>query len=1015
MSTDSSLKPIDRDRASLRAIYASLGVGHFIIAILIFFALSYILGRQVLVGPVGNDSPLHIANTEWFDQFLPDIPNWFPLHGGGMSIQRSYPIMSYLIVAAVNRILDSGIVHAYRLVGFFSIPLAAGAIYILARGALRSKTIGLIAGVLFVLSPVSWSWIFEQGYIATTLAVVGLPIALLAFIRLVESSHEDDGAIATRLWFVLLAVSLAAVAVTHAVVAASAIAGIGFYFVFQLAVGEYGYMVKPMIKSVKVGLIAGLAAGALAAYWLIPVVNYGRVADREGLNTYAPSSIPQPSLAELFSYKSLESLEWGWFQNSSLPVVLGILFIAGIVTAVLLSRRALALGLVGIATIFYLLTPEIAINLLELWPMWPLVFRTRSFVVLASVIFPVVAGFGCWGIGKLALIPLGAIRKRIALTGSPLGRTMHAFERVAIAVLAVFVAAASVYYFRSISAATSTQINYGLSRHGFNASDVWGVGSDSNSILSQLAPENWPEVEIATDDGALALSRKWADILPTSEFLRIDISPFRGRIAQSLPLYANASQMNTYIFNGNLNHALWAYQVNVFFEDSPPESEYGTPAVLNEAAKWFGIDYVYLRPDQDPVWMYDSAGWSLIHQESGLEIRKSPNQQEYVSVAARPLVLVISQEDVRGYEQVFRAANKGMLPYDQAWLVQGHEQVDSYSAEELGQFDAVIMHGYSYRNSVRAWAILEEYVREGGSLYVDTGWQWTVPEWEFLHTPQVLPISTLKWTNYGMNSEYGLEAPDITGDHNVDNFAPLVWENGPWSLSGAQRSDIREWGRPVLTANGMPLVVAGEYGEGKVVWSGMNLISHANDNGSDEEFSLLRGLMGWLAGETNGETFTVVATRDHPDKVEFELGTPTGENTTLLWKESYYPAWKAHLIDEAGDRRALEIFRGGPGFMLIPFGETPSQATIELVWRTPLIEHVATIISLLTAGLLAFVVIDSVAFGGRWVTTILAKRKALPQKERPKGRIAWLDEPSSVDLIAEVPEPTETRAAPLTE
>ncbi|MFV2045547.1 MAG: 6-pyruvoyl-tetrahydropterin synthase-related protein, partial [Anaerolineales bacterium] len=225
---------------------------YFGLVSLIFLALSYVLGRSVLVGALGNDSPLHIANTDWFNQFLPSIPNWFPLHGGGMSIQRSYPIMSYLIVAGMHRISGLDITQAYRLAGFLSIPLTAIAVYLLARGVMRSKTIGLIAGVLFVLSPVSWSWIFEQGYIATTLASVGLPIVILAFIRLIESSHKTDSNIETRLWFVLFAVTLAFVTVTHAVVAAAAIAGIGFYFIFHLLVGEYGHRIKPVIQSIKI-------------------------------------------------------------------------------------------------------------------------------------------------------------------------------------------------------------------------------------------------------------------------------------------------------------------------------------------------------------------------------------------------------------------------------------------------------------------------------------------------------------------------------------------------------------------------------------------------------------------------------------------------------------------------------------------------------------------------------------------------------------------------------------------
>jgi len=44
---------------------------------------------------------------------------------------------------------------------------------------------------------------------------------------------------------------------------------------------------------------------------------------------------------------------------------------------------------------------------------------------------------------------------------------------------------------------------------------------------------------------------------------------------------------------------------------------------------------------------------------------------------------------------------------------------------------------------------------------------------------------------------------------------------------------VRDWGKVVLSAAGQPLIVAGEYGQGRVIRSGRNLILPANDNQND--------------------------------------------------------------------------------------------------------------------------------------------------------------------------------------
>lgn len=87
----------------------------------------------------------------------------------------------------------------------------------------------------------------------------------------------------------------------------------------------------------------------------------------------------------------------------------------------------------------------------------------------------------------------------------------------------------------------------------------------------------------------------------------------------------------------------------------------------------------------------------------------------------------------------------------------------------------------------------------------------------------MLPVERIVWTDYGMAQDYVLGFAEAAGTVNAGKFKPLTWEGRPWTVSGAEIQDVRDWGDVVLSAAGPPLIVAGRYGAGKVVWSGLNL------------------------------------------------------------------------------------------------------------------------------------------------------------------------------------------------
>ena len=972
---------------------------YFVLGIALILCLTYMLGRALLVERIGNDGPHQLSYAVWLEPYFPDVPNWFPLAGGGYSVGRAYPVLPGLVIAAASHWTGMSPIEWFHIAGFVSIVLTAIGIYLFCWSALKNQSLGLIASCLYLLSPISWFFIYVHGFITTVMALAFVPFTLLAFERYFTNLLENSKVGVRRTWFLVSVFLLSLSLLMHVDTGSAAVAGMLMYAAFIVISQKAGHRLRAGRIAVMAILATGLAAGLLLAFWLLPINLYSRFLGGASQLAADPNVILQgvQSLEEMISLTPPETQYWE--RNASYPLGFVGLSLVGVFLSWVMCRKWFSASAIGLIAVLFSATTVILAAFTYIGP-FSHAFGLRSLLLLATLFIPIGAAVGSWGIAKLMMFPFDRLGRAILSKKARLQESFGKLLPPFVSFVALLVAASIVFAFRNVSSADPQHLNYGIDRlEGVNLRDVWRTGEEQGSLVDQLRPKSWPKPSVAESDGGVDESLRVLYLLPNNRDVRIDVSPYLGRLAQNMVVYTGDSQLAVYTVSADLIQSMHFYYAGVFFGPGPERANSRSPAVLNELAKWLGTEYVYLNVGTDPTELYNEAGWELAAQDSyggvPIEIRRFPSTPGLATLSSRPSILVMSNPELDAYTPVFHVAMQGAIPYEEAWFAEGNLPIDKYSLEELQRFDVLFLQGYRYDDSTRAWNLLEQYVRQGGALYVDTGWQWTVPDWESDPAPDVLPVSRLTWTSYGITNDYQLEMPEISGDTDLSQFASLEWDGKPWGVSGTSRAEVREWGQIVLSAAGYPLIVAGEYGDGRIIWSGMNLVSHAYDKENEEEVRFLYDLIAWLTAEKEAANYPITVAREHPDRVEFRANVPTSEKTMLYWREAYYPAWQAYLEAADGSRQRLPIHKGGPGFMLISVPPISGELNIMLEWETPLIEKFAAVLSVITLVVLFAVVADGVFWRGRYSSALGEGLKRRRRKDKPVGRVAWLESPNS--------------------
>ncbi|MBU0618887.1 hypothetical protein KKD62_01475 [Patescibacteria group bacterium] len=1039
-------------------VEAIVRLGYMVIAIVIIVAIAYWLGYDFLFSLKGGDTAHNLSIIYWFNHWYPQIPKWYPLQGGGVSLVHGYHFLAHLMTVWLHRLTSLSLENAYQALGFASVPLTALGIYFFVWTRLKNQTAALLAGVFYFLSPITWVWLFDWGFYGEAVSYFFIPPALIFFDIFFTAWLERRVNFWARLSLIVGVVFLMLLWMTHA------IAFLGIVFFFPV----YG-LLYPLIstktqrfKNAFRGLVAVfifLAATYLLAafhelhfqYYSLQSQTAGQ-ASREFFLTDAAEWYFRPflSLGEI----PVENRRYAE-RNVALAVPVWALALLGLIAAWPLSKKLFVIGLYSLFSFIFIYNPI---------PVWRILNLTgaqhyRPLIICLRVFLPILAAFGVAALPQLAGSICFFWRRFL---NKSLARLVLILQSLLVAVatltLGIVVIVGCRYY-----ATLPSYIRYGPQLINFELVDdqqwpylcpdqqnpfkprfcqmptktkidlkqlsylcePWQAdltlpskpefcekkpsGASLDELFNQcynntasaetthfcpavlqpwqlkLSLANWPQPKLTADRSIFksGLEEEFLSLKTENEPVRLDVSPNLGGVTQTFNMenYSD-SMLNLWGYQASLNHSYWGYQQNSFYGKG------NSPAQVANVAQWFGAQYVLLNEGADPPenFTQDPEHW----QELSPSIyRFKTRLKPYSYTTNKPVILVIASHEQAAYETFFRLANLGVLPYESAFLVLGQERVDAYSLAELEQFDALVLFGYSYKRQAKAFGLLDNYLKQGGKVFLSTGWQYIDADWQLENAPDFMPVTALSWSkNIDSSAEFKLE-DDSLNQIKTSQFDPLVWGDQPWGVSLA--AQVRPWAKTLLSINSQPIVVSGDYGQGKIVWTGLNWPGHISTyNDNPEEIKFLQTVFqALLTSEVNDElvqTEQVTVKRDFPDKVEVVF-SQTAEPGNFYWRESYHPDWRAYWLSNDKKTR-LPIYRAGPLYQLVftPAAKVGDRLIFE--YHPRLRGVLANLISALTLiGLLIYLIKGSLAFG--WSKKALGKIHQPISKKIKTWRQTW--------------------------
>lgn len=347
---------------------------------------------------------------------------------------------------------------------------------------------------------------------------------------------------------------------------------------------------------------------------------------------------------------------------------------------------------------------------------------------------------------------------------------------------------------------------------------------------------------------------------------------------------------------------------------------------------WYAAKYLYAGEGEE----FNLA--PRFYEKNDYVLRKSAEQApavftikpEYTSgiveAVGVPLVGFVGSDD--GYNIFIR--NLGMLNLNTHYLVPlrlGYS-INDISKEDLSRLKLLVIYGT--KDKGRDWGKIEEFVKKGGSLFIETGGENAFREGNDL--PSVFPADSLSFGSLG--EQWTTSVSSDFSRINFKKLEPLIYQGEPWKLSYLDDSSVmRSSTRFLLAQDGKPVVTEQIIGEGKVIWSGVNSLYRPwelKKNGM-AEVKIVEEILKKLIVAPYTSPIDVSVKREKAEKIEVQGSNFSG----ILVKEKNLPGWSAYA-ENNGNKIRLKQYAAGIDFMYfaVPQNlEGPIRAEINYVGR----------------------------------------------------------------------------------
>lgn len=922
-------------RPALRGL---TGLVRLAVAAVALGAAAYVLSWRILYdGPAGSDGGFHLNLAGWVSAGFPWLGWWDPWDDHGIPYRLGYPLAAHWVAVLAGRLDHVPVGQGMQLVQFAITPLCAIGIYAFCAWRLRSPLAGLVAGFLYLLSPLTWTTLLDGGIYANQAGTVLLMPAMVALDACFEEWAAGRRGCAFRL-------SLGATAGLMALM--------GFVSPFQLgastaAVLAYALAVRPgagtrwrwlLVMAPTVLLLTLL----LTVFWSLPEQRYlAFVASHTVPRAYDPDLFQTWAPQHLFALRPFDPHQ-GYGRNSLSPAVT-LPALLGALTAVRDRKARVLVALVAYGLLTMLSHALSAIT----WglPVLPYLVHARGGLTLVQLLVPVLAGIG------LVRLP--------AALGAAAGARLWPRWRVPTGLAALAVAgglaagSTGVVTFSHWVQGGPDMLAYGDYQPSVN--DLWertppGETPPSRSVWSQLAD---PRARRPPLVGCFLTHCRQEAVLRARQAATLRGPPQRGVLdAWVAPLLMDFH---------DLTGGAQAYSYNFQLPSTPELDNWLLDSMLvrpgtttkEQLAQVTGADAVVLgRTQTGRAADYERMGWERVGDVP--VTYRSPHPAGLAAQwPAGAAVLVIGHDQQSAshpYNDVFEAATNGMIPYQEGWLVRGGSPyVDDHPLDELRQYRALLLIGYQYHDRDAAWNLLDAYVRAGGGLYVETGWQFVDPDWDATAAPAPLPVSRLGWRTLSAGSTTAVDGAAQPG------WGPYRYGSAGWGASVA--ASTRRGAESVVAVGGQVVAARWRVGGGRVFWSGGGLLAHATGDGSAAEAAYLAEQWRWLLQPAAAPDERAVAWSG-TDRLTVGLDAAPGP-TWVLVKESMVPGWSAELVTPSGVR-PVEIRSGEMDFVLVHLSSVPPGSRLVLTYGPTATIGIAWAVSLASlAGLLSWIAFPS--------------------------------------------------------